>query len=162
AGNSAAGVSNDLFRKTGAPITDSNEKINASFSIFQTSPTIGAGNTINGTNTSNKFATNPLLSALGNYGGTTQTFALLPGSPAIDAGSNALIPLGITTDQRGTGFPRKVNPPVTPVVDIGAFESSGFQIAMISGDVQTTEGNTPFASPLVVSVTANNAIEPVA
>src|SRR5207244_1350030 len=35
---------------------------------------------------------NPLLSSLGNYGGPTQTLALLPGSPAIDAGNNALIP----------------------------------------------------------------------
>ena len=42
--------------------------------------------------------------------------ALLPGSPAIDAGNNALIPAGITTDQRG--FTRIVN----GTVDIGAFE----------------------------------------
>ena len=35
---------------------------------------------------------NPLLAPLGNYGGPTQTMALLPGSPAIDAGNNALIP----------------------------------------------------------------------
>ena len=34
----------------------------------------------------------PVLAPLGNYGGPTQTMALLPGSPAIDAGSNALIP----------------------------------------------------------------------
>ena len=33
---------------------------------------------------------NPLLAPLGNNGGPTQTMALLPGSPAIDAGSNAL------------------------------------------------------------------------
>ena len=42
--------------------------------------------------------------------------ALLPGSPAIDAGNNALIPAGVTTDQRG--LPRIVN----GTVDIGAFE----------------------------------------
>ena len=50
---------------------------------------------------------NPLLAPLGNYGGPTQTMALLPGSPAIDAGNNALIPAGVTTDQRG--LPRIVN-----------------------------------------------------
>src|SRR5205823_1473934 len=49
-----------------------------------------------------------------------QTFALLVGSPAIDAGSNALIPAGVTTDQRGPGFPRTLN----GAVDIGAFEST--------------------------------------
>ena len=53
-----------------------------------------------------------------NNGGPTFTLALLPGSPAIDAGSNALIASGVTTDQRGSGFPRIVN----NTVDIGAFE----------------------------------------
>lgn len=62
------------------------------------------------------------LGSLGDNGGPTQTMALLPGSPAIDAGNNALAvdaqgnPL--TTDQSGPGFPRIVN----GTVDIGAFE----------------------------------------
>ncbi len=56
---------------------------------------------------------------LKNNGGPTFTVALLPGSPAIDAGSNALIPSGVTTDQRGTGFARIVN----TTVDMGAFEA---------------------------------------
>jgi hypothetical protein len=64
---------------------------------------------------------NPLLAPLGDYGGPTQTVELLPGSPAIDMGSNGLAldangqPL--TTDQRG--LPRIFN----GTVDIGAFES---------------------------------------
>ncbi len=44
---------------------------------------------------------NPLLGPLQNNGGPTETMAPLPGSPAIAAGSVALIPAGITTDQRG-------------------------------------------------------------
>ncbi len=60
----------------------------------------------------------PLLAPLGNFGGPTQTMALLFGSPAIDAGNNALIPAGITTDQRGIGYPRIVY----GIVDIGAYE----------------------------------------
>ena len=99
---------------------------------------------------------NPLLAPLGNYGGPTQTMALLPGSPAIDAGNNALIPAGVTTDQRG--LPRIVN----GVVDIGAFESSGFTIAVTSGSGQSTGIFTAFPAPLVATVTANNPSEPVA
>jgi|GEM_PF-2219850 len=64
------------------------------------------------------------LGALANNGGPTQTMALLAGSPAIDAGSNALaMDAGgnaLTTDQRDTGFARVNN----GTVDIGAFESA--------------------------------------
>jgi hypothetical protein len=42
----------------------------------------------------------PLLAPLGNYGGPTETMPPLRGSPAINAGSDA-IAAGITTDQRG-------------------------------------------------------------
>jgi hypothetical protein len=101
-------------------------------------------------------AADPLLGPLGNYGGPTQTMALLPGSPAIDMGSNALVPAGVTADQRG--LPRVVN----AIVDIGAFESSGFTIAVSSGNGQSTGVNTAFSAPLVVTVTANNSSEPVA
>ena len=99
---------------------------------------------------------NPLLAPLGNYGGPTQTVALLPGSLAIDAGSNALIPAGVTTDQRG--LPRIVN----TVADIGAFESSGFTIAVTSGGGQSTGVLTAFPAPLVATVTANDSLELVA
>lgn len=56
------------------------------------------------------------LATLANNGGLTQTHSLLPGSPAINAGSNALIPVGVTTDQ--CGFARVQS----STVDIGAFE----------------------------------------
>jgi len=63
---------------------------------------------------------NPMLGPLQNNGGATLTMALLPGSPAIDAGDDAVLgsPLFLTTDQRGTGFSRLSG----PHVDIGAFE----------------------------------------
>jgi hypothetical protein len=64
---------------------------------------------------------NPLLGPLQDNGGPTQTMALLPGSPAIDAGDNTDAP---DWDQRGEGFARIVGiiDPNNPVIDIGAFE----------------------------------------
>ena len=59
--------------------------------------------------------TNPRLGPLANNGGPTLTMALLPGSPAIDAGDSAAAP---ATDQRG--FPR----PCGFGPDIGGYESS--------------------------------------
>ena len=67
----------------------------------------------------NKFGASAGLGPLADNGGATQTMALLAGSPAINAGNNALIPGGLTTDQRGAGFPRVIG----AIVDIGAFES---------------------------------------
>ena len=98
----------------------------------------------------------PLLAPLGNYGGPTQPMALLPGSPAIDAGSDALIAAGIATDQRGLA---RI---VDGVVDIGAFESNLFTMVATSGSGQSTGILTAFPAPLVATVTANNPIEPVA
>ena len=48
-------------------------------------------------------------------GGPTPTNALVGGSLAIDAGDQTLIPAGVTTDQRGPGFPRVTG----PNVDVG-------------------------------------------
>src|SRR5262249_38604656 len=50
----------------------------------------------------------PKLGPLQNNGGPTKTLALLQGSPAIDAGDDAVLgdPLDLTTDQRG--FARQV------------------------------------------------------
>ena len=55
----------------------------------------------------------PKLGPLADNGGPTLTMALLPGSPAIDAGNTSLAP---ATDQRG--FPR----PAGLAADLGAFE----------------------------------------
>jgi hypothetical protein len=55
----------------------------------------------------------PKLGPLQDNGGPTFTCALLPGSPAIDAGANTDAP---TTDQRGVPRPQGAAP------DIGAFE----------------------------------------
>ena len=61
----------------------------------------------------------------------------------------------MTTDQRG--LPRMVD----AAVDIGAFESSGFTLAIVAGNNQSTPVGSAFPKALEVSVTANNAGEPV-
>jgi hypothetical protein len=88
----------------------------------------------------------PLLSALGDYGGSTRTFALLPGSPAIDAGDRATCAAATVNslDQRGVTRPS--------ACDIGAFESQGFTLTKTGGDNQSTLVNTDFGAPLTLSV----------
>jgi FIMAH domain len=66
---------------------------------------------------------NPMLGPLADNGGPTLTFALLPGSPALNAGDDALaVDVNgnrLAFDQRGPGFKRFAG-----TVDIGAFELS--------------------------------------
>ena len=112
----------------------------------------GTGGLTNGVNGNQVGVANALLAPLGNYGGTTNTIALLPGSPAINAGTNTGAP---ATDQRGIARSQQ------SIVDIGAFESRGFTLALTSGSNQSAFVNTVFANPLVVTVTANSAGEPV-
>ncbi len=57
----------------------------------------------------------PLLLPLADNGGPTQTLALDPASPAIDAGNNDAM---LDYDQRGPGFPRVSG----AAADIGAYE----------------------------------------
>jgi uncharacterized repeat protein (TIGR01451 family) len=87
----------------------------------------------------------PKLALLGNYGGPTQTMALLPGSPAIDAGSST-VPSGLPpTDQRG--YARTIN----GQVDIGAVE---YQYDLgLGGSVAS--GSAPGAVQYVYTVTNN-------
>jgi predicted outer membrane repeat protein len=61
----------------------------------------------------NIITIDPMLGALGNYGGFTQTTPLLAGSSAIDTGNDAVCPL---TDQRGVARPQGSH------CDIGAYE----------------------------------------
>ena len=79
---------------------------------------------------------NPYLGALADNGGPTETIALEPGSPAIDAGSNDWADTyGVTTDQRGAlrgGQPDALN--AGQFVDIGAYEASSSYMVTATAD----------------------------
>ncbi len=71
------------------------------------------GCTLIGDLTGNITGVAPGLASLGDYGGSTETYALSPGSPAIDAADSADCPI---TDQRGVSRPQGA------ACDIGAYE----------------------------------------
>jgi|GEM_PF-6914844 len=111
AGNLVGGTANEI---AGTLVSTSSFNL-----IGDASSSGGLINAVNG----NIVGSDPLLGPLQDHGGATFTHALLAGSAAIDAGSNALAVDGngnpLNFDQRGTGFTRFQN----GTVDIGAFEA---------------------------------------
>jgi hypothetical protein len=79
----------------------------------------------------------PKLGSLADNGGSTQTLALLPGSPAIDAGDDASCP---DTDQRGVTRPQSSH------CDIGAFEYQEEASPSIVSIVRTSTSPTSASS----------------
>ena len=95
-------INSILYGDLGGEIRNLSSSPNVSYSIVQ-GGYAGTGN----------LNADPLLGALTNNGGFTQTMALGASSPAIDAGDNASCP---STDQRGTARPQGSQ------CDIGAYE----------------------------------------
>ncbi len=140
AGNTSSGAASDISTM-GGTLTGSYDMIG----------TGGSGELSNGVDGNIVGVSNPGLAQLGNYGGPTQTIALLPGSPALAAGTATGAP---ATDQRGVVR--------TSGVDIGAFQSQGFVVTITGGNNQAGIVGSSFADPLSVTVTANDPQEPVA
>jgi hypothetical protein len=99
----------------------------------------------------------PLLGPLQDNGGPTETMALLPGSPAIDAGNDALVPSGITTDQRGA--PREV---------YGGVDICAFEVQVYAVDFTTDSGGGSLRSAMaqanqyggsIIAFAANGVID---
>ena len=117
---------------------------------------------------SDKTNTDPKLTVLASNGGPTLTHAPASGSPAVNGGDNALVPPGVTTDQRGAGFPRIID----GTVDVGAVETplaaqpgtgavsvvaGGFRKNIITGRyVQllalSNAGTTPVDGPISITL----------
>ncbi len=102
------------------------------------------------TSSGDQQGVDPLLGALADNGGPTFTHALLPGSPAIDAGTNSGCP---ATDQRGSTRPFDGDNDSTAICDIGAYEA---QNALVIADVTIYEG-TGGSTTAVFTVTLSPA-----
>lgn len=132
----------------GAPSDLAGDAVSASFSLIGIG---GSGGLVNGVAHNLVGVSNPGLGPLGDYGGLTRTIPLLPGSPAINAGTAAV---GASTDQRGK--------PIVGLIDIGAFESQGFVLTPAPGSTpQRALRSTAFPNPLALTVRASNPVEPV-
>ncbi len=137
--NSDSGYGPGIYNAGGSPVLDNTIVAWNTFGGGLSPPELDTGGTpfastsaynLIGVDTTGSFSgngslvgvTNARLGPLGYNGGPTQTIALMPGSPAIDAGSVALAVdqngNSLTTDQRGAGFPRVQG----GSVDIGAYE----------------------------------------
>jgi len=96
-------------------VLDGNSPCNATGCIADAGHNLSSDASCGFTRVGSMNNTDPMLGPLQDNGGPTLTMALLPGSPAIDAGDTSLAP---PTDQRG--FPR----PAGSAADIGAYEFS--------------------------------------
>jgi hypothetical protein len=96
----------------------------------------------------------PKLGPLQNNGGPTFTRALLPTSPAIEAGDDSVLgtPYFLINDQRGDGFPRKSG----NHVDIGAVEAE----CTITCPPNKTQSNDPNQCGATVTYNAPTSTGP--
>jgi hypothetical protein len=90
----------------------------------------------------------PLLGPLQNNGGPTFTHALLPGSPAIDAGDPQFTPPPFF-DQRGPNFWRVRN----DRLDVGSFEVQAGTTPTPTATVTASPTATPTPTPTVTATT---------
>jgi hypothetical protein len=113
------------------------------------------GCTLSGTASGDITGTSALLGPLQDNGGATWTQALLPGSPAIDAGSPALPGSGgaacEAADQRG------VSRPQGNACDIGAFEAVGLSATITAQLSSSAYSALLSAGSVPITVTLSQA-----
>jgi CSLREA domain-containing protein len=156
-----ATITNSIFAhntspSNGAAVFTPSFVVDASNNLFFANIDSGTGSEsdcFGCTTNTQPIATDPMLAALSNYGGPTQTMLPLPGSAAICAGSISLLPAGTTTDQRG--FARlNTSYSSSSCLDVGAvqtnYQSMQFAAPPYSGTLGTAISPAP-----VVSVTEN-------
>jgi len=139
ANNTAAAVPVDVANNAGGLISEGNN-------------VIGAIGPSTGWIMSDQQNVNPMLAPLANNGGIGMTFLLMPGSPAINMGSNCVLtstctannpPANVTTDQRGN--PR----PQGGTVDVGSVEVNAAPVSATVGGRVFTNGGNPVRGAIV-------------
>ncbi|MEM9543098.1 MAG: DUF4347 domain-containing protein [Cyanobacteria bacterium P01_E01_bin.42] len=155
-------IANNTSGNNGGGILRNGGTVNLTNTIVATNIANGSGNDLSGTfnavensligdtagatittSTNNLTDIDPGLLALGDYGGATQTHALRPDSPALNAGDNALTT--VSTDQRG------VDRIFDGTVDIGAYESHGFSL-LSNNSTLTLDRSADSFAPIDASV----------
>ena len=115
-GNSSGSLGAGMFNVGGT--------LNANYNVFYNNLENGiSGDDCRScSSNTNEITTNPNLAPLGSYGGPKQTMLPLPASGAICSASSALIPSGVTADQRGFGLVSTYCPAGS--VDSGAVQTN--------------------------------------
>jgi len=134
AGGGGGGIVNFGTVRLGSSIVANNlSRADCGGEITSLGYNLASDNSCNLTSTGDLPNTNPNLGPLQDNGGTTETQALLTGSPAIDAGNPDCPPP--STDQRGVTRPQGTQ------CDIGAFE-----LEVSPGPNPKSSGNCSIAS----------------
>lgn len=130
--------------------------VSGSYDLLGTGGSAGFTNGVNG----NIVLTSLVdlgLGPLGNYGGTTQTVALAPESPAIAAGSLTFEvgPNGkpLATDERGFALD-------TPAPDIGAYQATSPPISVSFGGLYSQSASYGTPSITVAGFLAGTSVDP--
>jgi parallel beta-helix repeat protein len=153
-------VTNSIFANNQAGNPSSpNQQTNVVLAGENNLQSPGSGNNA----TTNIAIADPLLGPLQEINGVL-VHPLLPGSPAIDAGTSVGAP---STDQTGTVRPQDGDLNGSALVDIGAYEAPGTrtsEIQVLNGTTDIADGttvalnfgSTPVGTPLVQTFTIAN------
>ena len=141
---------------TGLIVASGTSTVSNTIIAGNSSNVYNSGGTLNdaGHNILTGTATMAGLGPIADNGGPTQTFALLAGSPAINAGDPNFNGAGLF-DQRGPGFARVLR----GRLDIGAFESPFPNHApVLNNRTFTTATNAPFSQQLTATDADGDAL----
>jgi len=142
---------------SGNMVNGSPVDISGTVAASSSSNLIGTGGGLtNGVNANLVGVDDPRLAPLANNGGLTQTMLPLSDSPAFNAGSDALAvdasSQPLTTDQRGTGFPRKIG----PSADIGAVEGNQLPMLTLPDSPVVVEATSTDGATVTFTVSATD------